>query len=143
MWRYPLVFQQLNDLSSFISFPFLQKNYITDVHGFEEDKITVLMDDGEHPEPTREAILAAYRQVVADSQPGDSIFLHYSGHGSHVRDDDGDEEDGFDEVLVPLDFQSAGMIRDDDLYDLLVDGLPQGVHVVSLVRILYPFNVDI
>lgn len=108
-----------------------------DVHGFEEENITVLMDDGEHPEPSKDNMLAAYKQIVADSAPGDSIFLHYSGHGSKVRDDDfGEEEDGYDEVLVPRDYQSAGMIRDDDLYDILVEGLPAGIHVVSLVRTL-------
>ena len=49
------------------------------VHGFEEEDITILMDDGEHIEPTRENIIAAYEQVVADSEDGDAIFLHYSG----------------------------------------------------------------
>ena len=104
------------------------------VHGFEESNITVLMDDGKHTPPTKDAILAAYKQVVSDSEPGDAIFLHYSGHGSKIADTSGDEEDGYDEVLVPLDFQEVGMIADDDLYNLFVKGLPQGVHVVSLVR---------
>ena len=31
--------------------------YIKDVHGFEDRNITVLMDDGEHREPTRDNIL--------------------------------------------------------------------------------------
>jgi len=109
------------------------KNYIMKVHGFEEENIVVLMDDGQHPEPTKDAIIAAYKKVIKESKPGDSIFLHYSGHGSKVQDDDKDEDDGYDEVLVPLDFQQVGMIRDDDLYDLFVKGLPQGVHVVSLM----------
>jgi hypothetical protein len=94
----------------------------------------VLLDDGEHEEPTKKNMLAAYKKIVADSEPGDSIFLHYSGHGSKVKDDDwGEEEDGYDEVLVPLDYQEAGMIRDDDLYDIIVEGVSDGVHVVSLV----------
>lgn len=105
-----------------------------DVHGFAEDNIVVLMDDGEHPDPTHDAIVQAYKDVVAKAEPGDSIFLHYSGHGSKMRDDDNEEADGYDEALVPLDFQSNGMIRDDDLYDILVKGLPEGVHVVALVR---------
>lgn len=110
------------------------KKYIMAVHGFEEENITILMDDGEHQEPTKDNMLAAYKKIVADSAPGDSIFLHYSGHGSKVKDDDfGEEEDGYDEVLVPRDYQSAGMIRDDDLYDILVEGLPAGIHVVSLM----------
>ena len=57
---------------------------------------------------------------MAEAEDGDAIFLHYSGHGTKIRDDDGDEADGYDEALCPRDFQSAGMIRDDDLYDILV-----------------------
>lgn len=110
------------------------KKYIAEVHGFEEEHITVLMDDGEHEEPTRDNMLAAYRKIVEESQPGDSIFLHYSGHGSKVRDDDfGEEDDGYDEVLCPVDYAESGMIRDDDLFDIFVEGLPIGVHVVSLM----------
>ena len=49
------------------------------VHGFEEENIAILMDDGEHLEPTKENMIAAYKKVVADSEPNDAIFLHYSG----------------------------------------------------------------
>jgi len=109
------------------------KNYIQAVHGFEEENITVLMDDGEHEEPTLANMLAAYRRIVEESQPGDSIFLHYSGHGSKLRDDNGDEDDGYDEVLCPIDYAESGFIRDDQLFEILVEGLPAGVHVVSLM----------
>ena len=50
-----------------------------DVHGFSEENITVLMDDGEHPMPTKANIMAAYEKVVAESEDGDAIFLHYLG----------------------------------------------------------------
>ena len=50
-----------------------------DVHGFEEDNIIVLMDDGVHTTPTKANMIAAYEQIVADSEDGDAIFLHYSG----------------------------------------------------------------
>ena len=113
-----------------------------DVHGFDEANITVLMDDGKHPEPTKDNILSAYRKIVAESESSDAIFLHYSGHGTKLKDDDRNEEaDGYDEALVPLDFQDgAGMIRDDDLYDILVKPLARGVHMVSLVRVSYSIN---
>lgn len=65
--------------------------YIKDVHGFEEENITVLMDDGEHTDPTRENILAAYAKLVQDTEEDDVIFCHYSGHGGKLRDDNGDE----------------------------------------------------
>lgn len=109
------------------------KNYIMDVHGFEEENIVLLMDDGEHNEPTLDNIVEAYEQVVADSEEGDAIFLHYSGHGTKVRDESGDEEDGYDEALVPLDYEEAGLLMDDDLFDILIEPLAEGVHMVSLM----------
>ena len=51
------------------------KKYIMDVHGFEEDNIAVLMDDGEHTEPTHDNIIAAYKKIVAESESGDAVFL--------------------------------------------------------------------
>jgi len=109
------------------------KKYIMAVHGFEEENIVILMDDGEHTEPNAENIINAYKQVVSEAEDGDAIFLHYSGHGTKLRDDNNDEADGYDEALVPRDFQSSGMIRDDDLYDMLIKELPDGVHMVSLM----------
>ena len=48
-------------------------------HGFDEDNIVVLMDDGQHTSPTKSNMINAYKQIVADSEDGDTIFLHYSG----------------------------------------------------------------
>lgn len=55
------------------------KDYIEDVHGFTEENMTILMDDGLHSDPTRANIMAAYTSITEDSQPGDVVFLHYSG----------------------------------------------------------------
>ena len=35
-------------------------------------------------------------------------------------------------ALMPVDFKTAGVILDDDLYDIFVKGLKPGVHVVAL-----------
>lgn len=51
----------------------------------------LLMDDGTHTEPTKDNILAAYAEVVEKSKAGDAVFCHFSGHGSRVKDLDGDE----------------------------------------------------
>uniref|UniRef100_A0A7S1FX38 Peptidase C14 caspase domain-containing protein n=1 Tax=Corethron hystrix TaxID=216773 RepID=A0A7S1FX38_9STRA len=55
------------------------KEYIENVHGFEEHNITVLMDDGYNTEPTRDNIMQAYNDIVSISKSGDGVFLHYSG----------------------------------------------------------------
>jgi hypothetical protein len=107
-------------------------NYIQDYYGFQDADVTVLVDDGDHAQPTKANIIAAYQNVVRQSRPGDAIFLHYSGHGTKVRDVSGDEDDGYDEALVPLDFEQAGLIIDDYLYEILVKQLPAGVHVVAV-----------
>jgi hypothetical protein len=58
-------------------------------------------------EATGAAIESGLRWLLAGLKPGDVAFFHYSGHGSWVRDLDGDEPDGRDETLVPVDFDFA------------------------------------
>jgi len=55
------------------------KDYIMDVHGFKEEDITVLMDDGSHENPTFDNIISAFRKLVGQTEAGDCAFLHYSG----------------------------------------------------------------
>lgn len=107
--------------------------YLKDVHGFEDESITLLMDDGENTAPTKKNIANAYRKLTRDAEAGDCVYLHYSGHGVRVTDRDGDEEDGKDECLVPVDFQTKGIISDDALVKILVKPLKAGVFVTSLM----------
>ena len=41
------------------------------------------------------------------------------GHGGQTRDLDGDEDDGYDEVIYPADFRKAGHIVDDEMHRIL------------------------
>lgn len=110
------------------------KAYLMDVHGFEEENMIILMDDGENELPTKENILSAYTYLVENSVDGDAVFCHYSGHGGKVRDDDwGEEEDGYDETLIPVDYMNAGQIRDDTLFSTLVQPMADGVTVTCLM----------
>jgi hypothetical protein len=56
-----------------------------------------------------------------------------TGHGGKLKDQDGDEKDGYDETLVPLDYGSAGQIRDDDLYNILVAPMKEGVFATCIM----------
>ena len=82
-------------------------NYVTGL-GFTEANLRVLMDDGRHEEPTAANIFKALDWIVSVSRPGDTVWFHYSGHGGRLRDQDGDEADGYDETLCPVDYQTAG-----------------------------------
>ena len=51
--------------------------------------------------------------IKSHSEHLDFVYIHYSGHGSYIKDTSGDEADGKDECLVPSDFAQKGLIVDD------------------------------
>ena len=82
-----------------------------------------VLDDVSTPEAcTRAGILRELGALVdaVNADPGcEYVWIHYSGHGASTRDLSGDETDGLDECLVPIDFRKAGMVLDDELTALL------------------------
>ena len=46
---------------------------------------------------------AICQQLPAQTRPGDTVLLFWSGHGARCADTSGDEKDGYDEYLVPQD----------------------------------------
>lgn len=93
-------------------------------------EVLILTDDqkGKHV-PTKANILDGIRWLVAGTKSRDKRFFHYSGHGSYVFDTSGDEADGRDECLCPVDYNTAGFIVDDDLRKVLIDLLPEGAQL--------------
>jgi hypothetical protein len=77
---------------------------------------------------TRDAMLASIRQMIGTAQPGDVLVVQYAGHGTQVPDLDGEETEGQDEALVPIDFSSGAFLIDDDLRGVL-GAIPDGVNV--------------
>ena len=91
--------------------------------GFQPRNITLLMDEN----ATRAAMLAALNTLVQVAGPADTVYFHYSGHGSQVQDLNGDEPDGLDETIVSQDGRS-GDVRDivDDELDAIFSRNPFG-----------------
>jgi len=83
--------------------------------------------------PTRANITAQLRWLVQDVQPGDVLFFHFSGHGAQAEDPHGYEEDGMNETIVPVDFKSAGQMTDDEISELIVRHLPEGVRLTAVM----------
>ena len=52
--------------------------------GFQAANMRILTDDLSDPsrQPTRANILRDLRWLASGARPGDSLFFHYSGHGS-------------------------------------------------------------
>ena len=55
-----------------------------------------------------------------------------TGHGGQMKDRDGDEADGYDETIYPLDYKQAGQITDDEIHDRLVRPLPRSCRLTGI-----------
>jgi hypothetical protein len=97
--------------------------------GYRDQDITILTDDTE-VKPTRFQIMKSLFELVTCGER--ELFFGYSGHGSYQKDWSGDEADGRDECLVPLDSDKAGYISDDHLRALFTL-LPKTSRLTALI----------
>jgi len=110
------------------------KQFVTQHFGFTADSMMTLTDDNQGDGmPTKANMIRAFQWLVKGAQSGDSLFLHYSGHGGSQTDTSSDEQDGCDETLIPCDYEKNGVIVDDDLHEMLVAILPEGVRLTCIM----------
>ncbi|KAE9396721.1 hypothetical protein BT96DRAFT_1021227 [Gymnopus androsaceus JB14] len=110
------------------------RKFLIHNHGYKSEDIVLLTDDSPNPRsrPTRSNMINAMHWLVQSAHYSDSLFFHYSGHGGQTKDLDGDEIDGMDEVIFPVDFQQKGHILDDDLFKIMARPLPAGCRLTAL-----------
>lgn len=72
--------------------------------------VTSLVD----AQATHAKIIKALEKVAKNSRKGDVVYIHFSMHGQPFEDLNGDEEDGWDEALIPVDAQ---MIYSEGVYE--------------------------
>ena len=104
------------------------RSVLTSYYDFRSSDITLLTDLA----ATTKAMRAAIAGLVKGAKKGDALLLHYSGHGSNVPDDNGDEADRRDEILCPTDLDWKDPLRDDWLRTTL-DKLPAGVNLTVIM----------
>ncbi|KAK9721647.1 Ca(2+)-dependent cysteine protease [Basidiobolus ranarum] len=110
------------------------QKFLSEQYGYRSEDTVVLTDDQKDPkfQPTRANITNGMHWLVNGAQPNDSYFLHFSGHGGQTKDLDGDELDGTDETILPVDYKRAGQIVDDEINAILVRRLPPGVRLTAV-----------
>jgi len=110
------------------------QSLLSRTYGWDHDCMLTLTDDmhGDRA-PTRANIERALRWLVDDAQPGDALFFSFSGHGAQEEDPNGFEEDGMHETLLPVDFKNAGQITDDEINNMIVKPLPEGVRLTAVM----------
>lgn len=72
--------------------------------------VTSLVDS----EATHAGITKALDKLAKESKKGDLVYIHFSMHGQPFEDLNGDEEDGWDEALIPVD---AEMLYAEGVYE--------------------------
>jgi hypothetical protein len=80
---------------------------------------------------TGKNIRSAIGSTIGGAKSGDIVVIQYSGHGSYVPDQNGDEPDGTDECICPYDINSKGPITDDELFELY-SGKQTGVKLLVI-----------
>jgi len=80
----------------------------------------IQLTDESDVKPTYDNIIASLLDVASKSwrQNLSQVFLHYSGHGTQVKDTSGDEKTYSDQGICPVDYEK-GIITDDDLSSIL------------------------
>jgi hypothetical protein len=85
---------------------------------------------------TRAGIVESLERMIRESSAGDVLVFHYSGHGTKVPDFDGDEAGGdtpnTDEALIPYDYETGGLLLDDDLGRIYAR-VPDGVNMTCFM----------
>ena len=76
-------------------------------HGYS---VTSLVDS----QATHAGITDALAKLAKESKKGDTVYIHFSMHGQPFEDLNGDEEDGWDEALIPVD---AEMLYVEGVYE--------------------------
>ena len=75
---------------------------------------------------TKAGISKALSVLASQCKVGDIVYLHFSTHGQPFEDDNGDEDDGWDESIVPVDapieytkgkYEGENHLIDDELHE--------------------------
>lgn len=104
------------------------KELLVTKYGFNERDIWMLTDDTS-TKPTKVNMLNAMRSLFLCG--AETLYLHYSGHGTSIQCHEGTETDGLDECIVPIDFRQSGFIIDNDIKDL-ANQIPSTSTLVSV-----------
>lgn len=96
----------INDLTSYVDIKML----VEALKPWHFDEIKTLPDISEqHPQPSetsKAAIVKALTNFAAECRPGDTVYIHYSGHGVEVPDQPGHTihpEDHLEHCICPSD----------------------------------------
>ena len=83
--------------------------------------IRILTDRDNRRQTSKRGILRSLSRLARESHRKrlSFVWIHYSGHGTNIRDRNKDERDGQDECMVPSDCERGKLISDDEINKVL------------------------
>jgi hypothetical protein len=120
----------VNDLQGCINDVTNVRSVLKTFFGFENTDIRVLTDS----RATKQNILLRLERMVINAVSGDHLIFHFSGHGSQIRDREGDElADHMDELICPCDMNWDDGFISDDMFSDILKQLKKGVRMEILL----------
>ena len=120
----------VNDLQGCINDVTNVRSVLKTFFGFENTNIRVLTDS----RATKKNILSRLEKMVSNAVSGDHLIFHFSGHGSQIRDREGDElSDHMDELICPCDMNWDDGFISDDMFSTVLKQLKKGVRMEILL----------
>jgi hypothetical protein len=99
--------------------------------------VTPLLDEA----ATFQGIVQALTAMTKSLKYGDRLVFTYSGHGTNAPDTSGDEADGMDEAICPIDCFDKGMLFDDEL-QVILGSRALGTRVLMIMDSCHSGTVD-
>ncbi|WCJ18722.1 metacaspase 1 [Euphorbia peplus] len=112
------------------------KDWLIFYYDFKVANILILTEDepdDKNLSPTKKNMERGMKWLMEDMKGGDSLVFYFSGHGLRQPDFEGDERDGMDECICPVDFMEAGMIIDNEIYSTIVRPLIKDVTLHAII----------
>jgi metacaspase-1 len=123
-------YQGVNDLQGCINDVTNVRSVLKTFFGLANSDIRVLTDS----RATKKNILLRLDKMVKTAANGDYLIFHFSGHGSQIRDREGDElTDHMDELICPYDMNWDDGFITDDMFSEILHQLKKGVRMEILL----------
>lgn len=116
-----------NELRGCVNDANLVNKTLTEQYEFFD--VRMLLDN----DATTAQMLDGLYWLVDGAQPGDILYFHYSGHGSQMLDRNGDEKDGLDEIICPVDLDWDKKVITDDKLKSIFNIVPAGVNLTVVL----------
>jgi len=121
--------RRITNLNGAVNDATAMRDVLVSRFGFPQQNAALLTDGT----ATREAIVAAVNQMLAQSQRGDVVVFFYAGHGSQRRNTLNNSPSRLDQTIVTADANIGAFdIRDKELARLFNPFLDKGVELILI-----------